>query len=308
MGIVVVGSLAFDSIQTPFGQCERVLGGSANYFALAARFFSPVQMVGVVGEDFPNHHLKQLQDFGIQTHGIQTEKGHTFHWKGSYGYDLNQAQTIQTDLNVFARFLPTLPSEYRFAKTVFLANIDPKLQLHVLDQVHSPQLIAMDTMNFWIENAKETLLKVLSRVHLLFINEGELRQLTQEYHVTKAIRILQKQGLRIIVVKRGEYGAMLFYDDHIFFVPAFPLEELYDPTGAGDTFAGGFLGWLHKKPINLQSLKEAMHVGTIMASFAIEDFSFKRLTSLSLSQIQERLIQLHHFGNSVAPIELPQTK
>ena len=293
MSIVVVGSVAFDSVKTPFGQCEQALGGAANYFSMSASFFSPVRLVAVVGQDFPQDHLDFLKTRGVDIDGIQKQAGKTFHWQGRYGYDLNEAQTLKTELNVFADFRPELPAHYRKSETVFLANIDPVLQLKVLEQIESPKLVALDTMNFWIESKKDDLLKVIRRVDILFINETELRQLTKEHSIVKAVRHIQAMGPKTLVVKRGEYGALLFDGHEKFFVPAFLLEDLFDPTGAGDTFAGGFLGWMDKKQSNgLSTFKEAMMVGTVMASFVIEDFSFKRLSRLEPHEIEARLQKL----------------
>src|SRR5688572_12837546 len=236
MSIVVVGSIAFDSVKTPFGQCEAALGGAANYFSLSASFLSDVRLVGVVGEDFPESHLKFLSERGVDVQGVQKKTGRTFHWQGQYGFDLNEPRTIKTDLNVFADFAPELPAHYRDSETVFLANIDPTLQLQVLDQIRRPKLIALDTMNFWIEGKNAELKEAIKRIHILFINESELRQLTKEHNIVKAVRIVQQWGPDTVVVKRGEYGAILFQGVSTFFVPAYPLEDLYDPTGAGDTF------------------------------------------------------------------------
>ena len=290
MSIAVVGSIAFDSVKTPFGEREQALGGAANYFSMAASLFSKVNLVGVVGEDFPQHHLQFLQERGVDIEGVQKNSGKTFHWRGQYGFDLNEAQTLRTDLNVFAEFSPKLPVHYRHAEIVFLANIDPTLQLHVLEQVHEPKLIAMDTMNFWIESKPEELKEVIKRVDILFINDAEIRQLAGENNVLKAVRKVQGLGPQTVVVKRGEYGAVLFCGMQCYFAPAFPLEELFDPTGAGDTFAGGFLGWLSRRnhDFTYETLKEAMLVGTVMSSFVIENFSFDRMKNLTLKEVDAR--------------------
>jgi sugar/nucleoside kinase (ribokinase family) len=242
MSLLVVGSVALDSLETPFGQKEDALGGSATYFSTSASFFSPVQVVAVVGEDFPEQHLTFLKGRGIDLEGVTREPGKTFRWKGKYGYQLNEAQTLDTQLNVFEHFSPKLPESYRDAPYVFLGNIHPVLQGQVLDQVRAPKLVAADTMNFWIQGSRDALLKTLSRVNLLFVNDAEARQLAGEHNVVKAARAILGMGPTRVVIKRGEYGALLFDRDHIFACPAYPLAEVFDPTGAGDTFAGGFMG------------------------------------------------------------------
>lgn len=298
MSIVVVGSIAFDSVRTPFGTCEHVLGGAANYFSLAASFFSDVKLVGVVGDDFPESHLTYLKTRGVDTVGVKRQYGKTFHWQGSYSYDLNEAQTLKTELNVFNDFSPQLPVHYREAEAVFLANIDPVLQLQVLDQVQNPKIVALDTMNYWIEGKNIELKKAISRVDILFINESEIRQLAKEHNVVKAARAMQALGPKTVVIKRGEYGAFLFHEESMFMMPAYPLEDLFDPTGAGDTFAGGFLGWLDKKgELSFDSLKEAMLLGTVMASFVIEKFSFDRMRTLEHRDIKNRYTQLQKLSH-----------
>lgn len=289
MSILVVGSIAFDSVKTPFGACEKALGGAANFFSMTASLFTKVQLVGVVGEDFPKEHLAYLQSRGVDITGVQQSLGKTFHWQGHYGYDLNEAQTLKTELNVFGSFNPQLPESYKQAQIVFLANIDPVLQLQVLEQVKSPQLVALDTMNFWIESKNAELKKVVSKVDILFINEAELRQLAVERNTVKAAKKMQALGAKTIIVKRGEYGALMFHEQGCFFTPAFPLEDLYDPTGAGDTFAAGFMGHLDQTgKSDFATLKEAMVMGSVMASFVIEDFSFDRIKRLEKSEIERR--------------------
>lgn len=289
MSIVVVGSIAFDTIKTPFGKREMSLGGAANYFSVAAQFFGSVRMIGIVGEDFPMQHLERLKNMGVDTTGVEKALGQSFHWHGEYGYDLNEAKTLKTELNVFKHFLPKVPESYRDAKTVFLANIDPDLQLHVLRQMKNPAIKALDTMNFWIQSKSQKLKEAISKVDILFVNDAEVRLLTGEHNIVKAAHSAKKLGVPIVVIKRGEYGALLCTDSHITFVPAFPLEDVFDPTGAGDTFAGGFLGHLHQgKGIDISSLKEAMLMGTVMSSFVIEKFSFDRLLELDQNAILER--------------------
>jgi len=305
MSVVVVGSIAFDSVKTPFGQVEAALGGAANYFSLCASFFTNVRLVGVVGEDFPSDHLNYLKSRGVDIAGVQRVSGQTFHWKGQYGYDLNEAQTLKTDLNVFADFSPALPAHYRDSETVFLANIDPTLQLQVLDQIRRPKLVALDTMNYWISGKNAELKEAIKRVHILFINESELRQLTGEHSIVKAARLVQNWGPSTVVVKRGEYGAILFQGTSTFFVPAYPLEDLFDPTGAGDTFAGGFLGWLDRHGASdFETLKESMTLGSVMASFVIEQFSFDRLRTLTNGEIEERCASLQRLSSTSRSIRI----
>lgn len=300
MSIVVVGSIAFDTVNTPFGKRDRALGGSANYFSLAAHFFAPVRMVGVIGEDFPQSHLDLLVKRGIDTSGVERASGRSFHWHGEYGFDLSDAKTIRTELNAFEHFMPDVPENYRDASTVFLANIDPDLQIHVLKQMSGPKIMALDSMNFWINNKPKSLMKAISMVDILFINDSEIRALSGEHNVIKAARAVGEMGVSMVVVKRGEYGAMLSKDGQINYMPAFPLEEVFDPTGAGDAFAGGFLGYLDgRKNLDLLDLKQAMLMGTVMSSFAIEQFSFDRLLTLDEKTIEKRknmLLNVTHFS------------
>lgn len=293
MSIVVVGSVAFDSVKTPFGAREHALGGAANYFSMSARHFSPVNLVAVVGEDFPQDHLDYLSSHNVNLDGLQRAPGKSFHWKGHYGYDLNEAQTLDTQLNVFADFKPKLPDNYRKCDTVFLANIDPNLQIEVLEQMHQPKLVALDTMNFWIEGKNEALKQALKRVDVLLINDAEARQLAQEHNVVKAVKKITEMGPKTVVVKRGEYGSMLFHNNDVFIASAYPLEDVFDPTGAGDTFAGGFVGWLDRcGKVNDETFKQAMIAGTVMSSFVIEDFSFDRMKRLRIEEIHNRYNEL----------------
>ncbi|MCA1796071.1 MAG: PfkB family carbohydrate kinase [Geobacteraceae bacterium] len=255
MSILAVGSMAFDSVETPFGKAEEVLGGSATYFSTAASFFTPVDLVAVVGEDFPAEHIEFLQKRGVNTDGITRTSGKTFRWKGSYGYDLNEATTLDTQLNVLADFDPQLPKHYRDAKYVFLGNIDPELQLNVLKQVVRPEVVACDSMNFWIEGKPDALLETLKHVDILLINEAEVRQLAQEPNMVKAAHKVLAMGPTTLVVKQGEYGAVMFTAHSVFSAPAYPLEAVFDPTGAGDSFAGGFMGYLSSTH-NVQLLTE----------------------------------------------------
>ncbi len=289
MGIVVVGTVAFDTVETPFGRGENVLGGSATYFSTSASFFTDVSLVAVVGEDFPEEHVRFLQSRDINTDGLQRIPGKTFHWTGRYGYDLNEAQTLDTQLNVLMEFRPDLPQSYRDAEYLFLANIDPDLQMEVLEQVRSPRLVACDTMNFWISSKPEALKKVLQKVDIVVINEGEARQFTGEANLVKAARRIIDLGCKRLVVKRGEYGVLMFTADSVFAAPAWPLEEVFDPTGAGDTFAGGFMGYLaNTGDLSEDGIRQAIVFGSVMASFNVEDFSLERMKRLEYREIEAR--------------------
>jgi sugar/nucleoside kinase (ribokinase family) len=290
MSVVVVGSVALDSIKTPFGERSDVLGGSATYFSYAASFFTDVKVVGVVGKDFPARHLQLLKKRGIDLAGIQTADGDTFRWSGYYEKDLNEAKTLDTRLNVFQTFKPVLPETYRDADAVFLANIDPDLQLEVLTQVRRPKLVAADTMNLWIATKKNRLTELLKRVDLMVLNEGEARQLTGEAGLVKAGRRIQAMGPDYVVIKKGEHGALLFCRKNVYPSPAYPLEDVFDPTGAGDTFAGGFIGYLNKMGNRLTDdvLHRALFHGTVMASFTVEDFSLDRLKKVKPADLLAR--------------------
>ncbi|MCP3099381.1 PfkB family carbohydrate kinase [Myxococcus sp. K15C18031901] len=306
MSLLVVGSVALDSVETPFGQKEDVLGGSATYFSTSASFFSPVRVVAVVGEDFPEAHVTFLRGRGIDLEGLTREPGRTFRWKGRYGYELNEAKTLDTQLNVFQSFSPVLPAGYCDSPYVFLGNIHPELQSRVVDQVRNPRLVAADTMNYWIQGCRDALLKTLRRVNLLFVNDAEARQLAGEHNVVKAARAILSMGPERVVIKRGEYGALLFEKDHIFACPAFPLAEVFDPTGAGDTFAGGFMGALATSPgVDGQVLRRAMVMGSVMASFTVEKFSLERLREVTRPEIHARFAEfrkLTHFDD-LGPLE-----
>ncbi len=292
--ILVVGSMAFDTIETPFGKAPKILGGSANYFSLAASYFAPVQCVSVVGEDYPPEHLALLKKRGIDIAGVRTAQGKTFHWTGSYGYELHEAHTLETCLNVFERFQPTLPEAYKNADIVFLGNIAPTLQESVLAQVRKPKLIALDTMNFWIESSREPLKQVISKCHIVIINEGEVRQLTKTFNIVQAAQMVQAWGPKILLIKRGEYGAVLFNGNEIFSIPGLPLAQVKDPTGAGDTFAGGFLGYLASQKVfdlSKTTLRRAVVHGCVMASFTVQEFGFNELLNLSTEEIESRYQQ-----------------
>ena len=290
MSILVVGSVALDHVETPFGCIDEALGGSAVYFGAAASVLTPVQVVGVVGSDYPMDKLRFLEQQGVDLSGIETAPGESFRWKGRYSYDLNNRDTIWTQLGVFAHFHPRIPAHFRDARTVFLGNIDPRLQLDVLDQVRSPELIACDTMNFWIDGSREPLLQLLERVHILMVNDSEARQLADEANLLKAARWIQARGPEWVVVKKGEHGAILFGKESVFFVPGYPLEQVFDPTGAGDSFAGGFIGYLDWSGGRTHDdFRRAMVYGSALGSFAVEAFSVDRLIGLKPEAVTERI-------------------
>ncbi|ACM21879.1 adenosine kinase [Geotalea daltonii FRC-32] len=289
MGILVVGSVAFDSVETPFGKMDSILGGSATYFSTSASFFTDVSLVAVVGDDFQEEHIDFLRSRNIDLTGLSRVNGKTFHWKGKYGYDLNEAQTLETHLNVFESFKPVIPALYAGADYLFLANIDPELQMEVLNQMQKPRVVACDTMNFWISSKREALKKVVERVDILIINEGEARQFTGEANLVKAAKSILAMGAKTLIIKRGEYGVLMFTDSTIFAAPAYPLEEVFDPTGAGDTFAGGFMGYLaNTGDTSEEGIRQAIIFGSVMASFNVEDFSLNRLKKLDYKEIESR--------------------
>jgi sugar/nucleoside kinase (ribokinase family) len=296
--LVVVGSVALDSVKTPFGKVAEALGGSATYFSYAASFFAPVRVVGAVGGDFPREHLELLRARGVDVSALEVLPDQkTFRWTGEYGFDLNEAKTLDVQLNAFATFKPKLGPVHRKARFLFLANIDPVLQLDVLSQMDQPALVALDTMNFWIDGKREDLLKVLARVDVLLINDAEARMLAREPNLIKAARVIAGMGPRTVVIKRGEYGALLVSNGQYFFAPAYPLESVFDPTGAGDTFAGGFMGYLAEHDAtDPTALRRAMVRGAAMASFTVEDFSLERLKRLEAGEIEERV---RHFADMV---------
>ncbi len=289
--ILVVGSLAYDTISTPKGKAERALGGSANYFSLAASLYSKVRVVGVVGEDYDQADYEMLTKRGVDTKGLQRQKGKTFHWTGRYEGDMNEAITVATDLNVFEHFNPELPAEYKNSSYVFLANIDPTLQLRVLEQVENPKMIASDTMNLWINIKLPELKKVLSKVDVLLINEGEADLISKQTNAIAAAQEILKLGPKAVVIKRGEYGFVLYTKEGYFILPAYPIAEVVDPTGAGDTFAGAFFGYLAKqnKGYDLAALKQACVQGVILASFTVQSFSVEKLKSLTWADVENRL-------------------
>lgn len=287
--ILAVGSVALDAIETPYGSRDPIVGGSATFFSVAASFFAPVQLVGVVGEDFPEWAVALLRDRKVDLEGLKRVPGRTFRWAGRYDATLTQRETLETKLNVFETFRPEIPEAYRDARLVFLGNIDPGLQRMVLDQVRSPRLVVADTMNFWISGARASLAETLKRVDVLVINEEEIRQLADDFNIVRAARVVQAMGPRILVCKRGEYGALLFQGEDIFAATAFPLANVLDPTGAGDTFAGGFVGALAQNTeIDDRALRRAIVFGSVMGSFSVEGFGLERLQKLTWGEIEER--------------------
>jgi len=295
MSLLVVGSVAFDAIETPFGRVERTVGGAATYFSLAASFFTRVNLVGVVGEDFTAEHESVFDGRSVDLAGLERAHGKTFFWSGRYHDNLNDRTTLATDLNVFAEFRPKLPESFRKSQYIFLANIDPTLQRSVLDQVTgAPKLVALDTMNYWIEGTPEELRKTLKQVQVLMINDSETRQLSDEHNLLRAARAIFKMGPPTLVIKRGEHGAMMVHGDSVFSVPAYPLDEIHDPTGAGDSFAGGFMGYLAGAGrINANSLRLAMVYGSVLGSFAVEKFGLERLLKLKRREITDRVRHFH---------------
>ncbi len=291
MSLLIIGSLAFDDIETPFGRSDNTLGGSSTYIALSASYFTdPIRMVGVVGSDFEDGHFGLLHSKNIDTKGIKVvEDGKTFRWAGRYHYDMNTRDTLDTQLNVFANFDPHIPQQYRDSKFICLGNIDPTLQIKVLDQITKPELVICDTMNFWIEGKPEELKKVLERVDIFIINDSEARLLSGEPNLVRTARIIRNMGPKTLIIKKGEHGALLFTDNGIFAAPAYPLESIFDPTGAGDTFAGGFIGHLARcGTINEAEMRKAVLYGSAMASFCVEQFGTDRINDLDLLEIEDR--------------------
>lgn len=289
--ILVVGSVGYDTISTPKGQRSHILGGSANYFSIAASLFAPVRVVGVVGEDYKAEHKRLLEQRKVDLRGLQQLKGQTFAWEGKYEDDMNEAKTLATHLNVLESFSPVIPKEYQDSEVVFLANIDPTLQLQVLEQCVKPKLVAADTMNYWISSKKSELLKVLNKIDILLINEAELRELTGSWNTVRAAKDVMMMGPKAVVIKRGEYGFILFNETRYFILPAFPVEEVVDPTGAGDTFAGGFLGYLAKnnKGVDREELKQACIYGCMLASFTVQDFGVEGVSRVTMSELENRI-------------------
>src|SRR5687768_7933812 len=290
MTVLVVGSVALDSVETPFGKAEDVLGGSGTFFSASASHFGPVQLVGVVGSDYPAEKLQGLALRGVDLAGVEHAEGESFRWRGRYRHDLNSAETLETRLGVFSHFRPKIPEQFRRAPFVFLANIDPRLQLEVLNQVEKPTLVACDTMNFWIESRRSDLLELLGHVDLITLNDAEARQLTEQANLVKAARWIMKRGPTHVVIKKGEHGAFMFTESSVFFAPAYPLEDVFDPTGAGDSFAGGFIGYLARAgQLDEEHMRRAVVYGSVMGSFAVERFSIERLLEIDQGDIRRRL-------------------
>jgi sugar/nucleoside kinase (ribokinase family) len=299
MTVLVIGSIALDTLETPFGTADEQLGGAGSYFSLAASVLAPVQLVGVVGADLPEQHLQTLRGKGIDLSGVErVENGKTFRWKGKYEYDMNVAHTLDTQLNVFGEFQPNLPEDYRSTEYVYLANITPSLQLDVLDQVRDPKFVGLDSMNFWIGNpeTKKDLTEVIKRVNAVFMNDAEIRQYTGKYNLFEAARDVLNLGPQVVLMKKGEHGAVAVSQDGIFVAAAYPLETVRDPTGAGDSFAGGFMGHLSESgDTSWAGIKRAMVFGSVIASFAVETFGTEGLLQMKRQQINERYEMLRQF-------------
>lgn len=302
MSLITVGTMAFDAIETPFGKTNQIVGGSATYVAYAAsNFVQPVQQISIVGYDFPQEEMEELKKRGVQLEGVEVVPDKkSFFWSGRYHIDMNTRDTLVTDLNVLADFNPRVPDSYQGAEFLMLGNLMPKLQLSVIEQMKQrPKLIVMDTMNFWMETALDDLEKVLKKVDVLMVNDGEARQLSGQFSLVKAARTIMDMGPRFLIIKKGEHGALLFHENHVFFAPALPLEDVFDPTGAGDTFAGGFIGHIAKtKDISFENMKTAIIVGSAMASFCVEKFGPERMKEITKEDIDTRLeefVQLVNF-------------
>jgi sugar/nucleoside kinase (ribokinase family) len=290
MAVLVVGSIALDSVATPFGETADALGGAAVFFSLAGVVLHPVQVVGVVGKDFPEHHLAAMKQRGVDLSGVERRSGESFRWKARYSYDLSSRETLDTRLGVFAEFRPQIPRQFRTSRYVFLGNIDPELQLSVLDQVERPALVACDTMNYWIHSKRDVLLELLRHIDVLMVNDSEARELSGDWNVYRAAHWILGRGPRLCVIKQGEHGALLVDPDTAFKVPAYPLQEVFDPTGAGDAFAGGFMGYLARSDdLSFDNMRRAMVYGSAMGSFAVESFGVQRLERATLDEVQARV-------------------
>jgi sugar/nucleoside kinase (ribokinase family) len=299
MSLLVVGSLALDTIETPFGKAERTVGGSATFISVSASYFiQPVRLVGVVGGDFPKEELNFLEEREIDLEGLQIiEDGKTFHWHGKYNYDLNSRDTVTTELNVFADFDPIIPDAFKKSQYICLGNINPELQRKVFFQLENPKLVIADTMNFWIEGKYNALLDVLQYINVFILNDSEARELSKEFNLFKAAHKIQQMGPKIVIIKKGEHGALLFYENEMFAAPAYPLESIYDPTGAGDSFAGGFIGYLAKTDdVSYENMKRAVVYGSTVASFCVEKFSLDGLRDLSHFEIRDRFNEFKRFS------------
>ena len=301
MSLITVGTMAFDAIETPFGKVDKIIGGSATYVAYAAcNFIQPVQQVSIVGYDFPEEEMEELRSRGVETDGVEkVADKKSFFWSGKYHIDMNTRDTLVTDLNVLEDFNPIIPESYQGAEFLMLGNLMPKLQLSVINQMRvRPKLIVMDTMNFWMDIALEELKEVIKKVDVLLVNDGEARQLSGEVSLVKAARSIKMMGPKYLLIKKGEHGALLFHEENVFFAPALPLEEVYDPTGAGDTFAGGFIGYLAKtKDISFENMKTAIIVGSAMASFCVEKFGPDRMKEITKEDIDGRLAEFVQLVN-----------
>jgi len=301
--VLIVGSVALDNVKTPFGEVNEALGGAAVYSSVAASYFAPVRIVGVVGNDFADEHVGFLKSRGIDVAGLQSVSGETFRWSGYYDFNLNQAHTLETKLNVFQDFRPHIPPQYQESDYVFLANIDPALQLQVLDQVKSPKLTVCDTMNYWIDTRRDLLIEVLKRVDVVFLNDAEARQLCGTFSLVKAANDIRKLGPSVVIIKKGEHGAVMVSDDAFFAAPSYPLEEVRDPTGAGDSFAGGFIGYVASTDdISEANLRKATIFGSTLASFNVQDFSLGRLSTLTQQDIVDRYCEFRRIAH-FEPVE-----
>ncbi len=304
MSLLVIGSIGLDTIETPFGRVEDVIGGTAIYCGVTASYFAGVRLVGVVGEDFPREEIAFLQSRNIDLAGLEIKPGKSFRWSGKYHLDLNSRDTLFTHLNVFETFQPVIPEQYRDTPFVFLGNIGPDLQLDVLNQVSHPKLVALDTMNYWIERTPEALHRVLARIDVLLVNDSEARQLAGEPNLVKAAKLIRQMGPKIIIIKKGEHGAVMVSDGQFFCAPAFPLENAFDPTGAGDTFAGGFMGYVAKAgKFDDETLRQAVVYGSAFASFAVEKFSLDRIRDLKEDEVRGRFAEFQSMTRFTRPWE-----
>lgn len=301
MSLIVVGSMAFDAIETPFGKSDKIIGGAATYIAWSAsNFTKPIRQISVVGGDFPKAELDILEQRGVELDGVQIKKDEkSFFWAGKYHMDMNTRDTLETQLNVLGTFEPVVPDSYQDSEFVILGNLSPAVQLSVIEQLNErPKLVVMDTMNFWMEVALDDLKKVLKKVDVLLVNDSEARELSHEFSLVKAARKIMTMGPQYLIIKKGEHGALLFHEDNVFFAPALPLEEVFDPTGAGDTFAGGFMGHIARtKDISFENMKTAIIVGSAMASFCVEKFGTQRLREITKADIDKRLMQFQELVN-----------
>ena len=301
MSLIVVGTMAFDAIETPFGKSDRIIGGAATYIAWSASNFTrPIKQISVIGYDFPKEEMDQLTNRGVEMDGVQIKKDEkSFFWSGRYHMDMNTRDTLETQLNALATFEPVVPESYQDCEFLMLGNLVPAVQLSVIDQLKNrPKLVVMDTMNFWMETALDDLKKVLKKVDVLMVNDSEARELSHEFSLVKAARKIMAMGPKFLIIKKGEHGALLFHEDQVFFAPALPLEDVFDPTGAGDTFAGGFIGHIaHTKDISFENMKTAIIIGSAMASFCVEKFGTERLKEIKKEDIDKRLIQFRDLVN-----------